>query len=101
MKSTIARAVANKYIYSPRGLLPLRYFFSNAYTTTAGEDLSSETVRERLTKLIKEENKKKPFSDEELSTKLGSEGITCARRTIAKYRATLNLGNAHQRKKFN
>lgn len=99
-ESTIARAVANKYIYSPRGLLPLRYFFSNAYLTSEGEDLSSETVREKLSKLIKGENKKKPLSDEELSGLLSSEGIPCARRTIAKYRAALNLGNAHQRKKL-
>ena len=47
-----------------------------------------------------EENKKKPLSDEELSNMLNSEGISCARRTIAKYRAALNLGNAHQRKKL-
>lgn len=99
-ESTIARAVANKYIYSPRGLLPLRYFFSNAYLTSQGEDLSSETVREKVSKLIKDENKKKPFSDEELSNMLRIQGISCARRTIAKYRSTLNLGNAHQRKKL-
>lgn len=99
-ESTVARAVANKYLYSPRGLFPLRYFFSNAYLTKKGEDLSSETVREKLALLIKEEDKKHPLSDEELSNKLESEGISCARRTVAKYRATLSLGNAHQRKKF-
>lgn len=99
-ESTIARAVANKYIYSPRGLLPLRYFFSNAYLSNEGEDISSETVREKVAKLIKEENKKKPLSDEKLSDLLHSQGIPCARRTIAKYRAALNLGNAHQRKKL-
>ncbi|MGZ3633142.1 MAG: RNA polymerase factor sigma-54 [Parachlamydiaceae bacterium] len=99
-ESTIARAVANKYVYSPRGLFPLRFFFSNAYLTSQGEDLSSKTVRDKLQALIKNENKQKPLSDEALSLLLQAQGITCARRTIAKYRASLNLGNAHQRKKF-
>lgn len=99
-ESTIARAVANKYLYSPRGLHPLRYFFSNAYFSDDGEDLSSETVRSKLAHLIREENKNKPLSDEELSIELQSQGIKCARRTIAKYRAAMNLGNAHQRKKL-
>lgn len=99
-ESTIARAVSNKYLHSPRGLFPLRYFFSNAYQTKQGEDLSSETVREKLLMLIKRENKSEPLSDEALSLMLAAQGISCARRTIAKYRAALNLGNAHQRKKF-
>lgn len=99
-ESTIARAVANKYLNSPRGLFPLRFFFSNAYLTKEGVDLSSETVREKLAALIKKENKSKPLSDEALSLLLQSQGITCARRTIAKYRAAMNLGNARQRKKY-
>lgn len=99
-ESTIARAVANKYLNSPRGLFPLRFFFTNGYLTSDGEDLSSKTVREKLQALIKNENKQKPLSDEALSLLLQSQGIACARRTVAKYRGALNLGNAHQRKKF-
>lgn len=99
-ESTIARAVANKYLHSPRGLFPLRFFFTNGYITSDGEDLSSKTVREKLLALIKDENKQKPLSDEALSLLLQAQGIACARRTVAKYRTALNLGNAHQRKKF-
>lgn len=99
-ESTIARAVANKYLHTPRGLFPLRFFFTNAYQSKEGEDLSSATVREKLQALIKSEDKQKPLSDEALSIMLQAQGISCARRTIAKYRRALEIGNAHQRKKF-
>lgn len=99
-ESTIARAVSNKYLDCPRGLLPLRMFFSNALETHSGEAISSTTVREMLQELIDKEEKKHPFSDEELSLRLKEKGITCARRTVAKYRLELKLGNAHQRKQF-
>lgn len=99
-ESTIARAVANKYINSPRGLILLRSFFTNAYTTNQGKDISSQTVREALQKIIEEENKKHPFSDETISKKLKEQGINCARRTVAKYRREFHIGNALQRKKY-
>lgn len=99
-ESTIARAVANKYINSPRGIFPLRSFFTNAYITNSGEDISSKTVKDGLEKLIQSENKKKPLSDDALSDALKQDGISCARRTISKYRAQLNIGNASQRKKY-
>lgn len=99
-ESTIARAVSNKYINCPRGVLPLRSFFTNAYVTHEGEDISSQTVRDVLLDIIKSENKCKPLSDEAIAVQIKAKGIDCARRTVAKYRAALNIGNAHQRKKF-
>ncbi len=99
-ESTIARAVSNKYIQSPRGIHPLRYFFSNAYVSEKGEQLSSKTVRDALLEIIKNEDKKHPYSDQALSFQLKLRGIDCARRTIAKYRAECNLGNAQQRRKY-
>lgn len=78
----------------------MRFFFTNAYQSSKGEDLSSATVRDKLQALITAEDKMKPLSDEALSTMLEAQGISCARRTIAKYRRTLEIGNAHQRKKF-
>lgn len=98
-ESTIARAVSGKYIDTPRGLFPLRYFFTNAYITSEG-DISSETVRNAIKAIIDGENKTKPLSDLKISSALESQGITCARRTIAKYRNELNLGNAQQRRSF-
>ena len=99
-ESTIARAVANKYLDSPRGLLPLRYFFSHSYTTAQGDGLSSKTVRDYLKKFIDEENKMKPLSDESISRLLNERGIPCARRTVAKYRAEMKILNAKQRKQY-
>ena len=99
-ESTIARAISNKYVQCPRGLLPLRSFFTNAYQTAEGEEISSQTVREALKEIIKNEDKRKPLSDHKLSIELKKRGIDCARRTIAKYRAELQILNAHQRKEF-
>lgn len=97
-ESTIARAVANKYVSCPRGIFSLRSFFSHAYVTEEGENISARTVKELLVKLIKEENPKKPLSDETLSSLIKSKGIPCARRTVAKYRQELGIGNTSQRK---
>ena len=99
-ESTIGRAVSNKYINTPRGLLLLRSFFTNAYVVEDGSDMSSQTVKNEVLEIIKNENKKKPLSDETISNMLEKKGIPCARRTVAKYRYTLNLGNAQQRKAF-
>lgn len=97
-ESTIARAVANKYLDTPYGIMPFRSFFSHAYTTEEGEDISSVTVQALLKELIVQEDKRKPLSDAALSSLLGKQGIVCARRTVAKYRTEMNIGNAKQRK---
>ena len=99
-ESTIARTVANKYIDSPRGLLPLRSFFTNAYVNEKGQELSSNTVRKVLEQIISEENKMRPLSDEAISNLISKKGIQCARRTVAKYRGALNIGNAQQRREY-
>lgn len=99
-ESTIARAVSQKYLDSPRGLIPLRSLFTNAYRTDMGEDISSKTVKDALRKLIDEENKTRPLSDEKLSQLLERRGIHCARRTVAKYRSQLQIGNTSQRKEY-
>lgn len=99
-ESTIARAVSNKYVNTPRGIFPLRYFFTYSYTTEEGEDISSKTVREMLERLIEGEDKMRPLSDEMLSRLMKEKGVNCARRTIAKYRNELNIGNTTQRRQW-
>lgn len=99
-ESTIARAVSNKYLGCQRGLIPLRSFFTNAYVTQEGEDISANTVRDALSTIIKSEDKRRPFSDEALSKLLSEKGIECARRTVAKYRQELCIGNASQRRLY-
>lgn len=99
-ESTIARTVSNKYLNSPRGIFPLRAFFTNGYVSKKGEDLSSTTVKQALLDLIAKEDKRHPLSDEKISSSLKQQGISCARRTVAKYRLALLIGNTQQRKKF-
>lgn len=99
-ESTIARAVANKYIDTPRGLLPLRSFFTNALATQHGEEISAKTVRDILQDIIRDEDTHHPLSDEAISAVMKEKGIKCARRTVAKYRNALNIGSAQQRRKF-
>lgn len=99
-ESTIARTVAHKYIDTPRGLIPLRAFFTSELIAESGESLSSETIREAITEMIEKESKLRPYSDQKISELLKEKGMLCARRTVAKYRELLNLGNAQQRKKF-
>ncbi len=99
-ESTIARAVSGKYINAPRGLMPLRSFFTNGLPNSQGKDISSRTVKEWIREIIAGEDKRKPLSDEEVSQFLHSKGITCARRTVAKYRGELTIPSTSQRRKW-
>lgn len=99
-ESTIARAVQNKYLYCPRGMMALRTFFNSTFVAQDGEALSSHSVKNILKNLIANEDKNHPYSDETLAKIIQGKGIPCARRTVAKFRAALGLGNQHQRRKF-
>ena len=99
-ESTIARTVSNKYVDCAKGLLPLRQFFTTKYTSEEGHDLSSSTVKQKILDLISQEDKHHPLSDEKMSKMLKNQGIVCARRTVAKYRLLLQIGNTQQRKRF-
>lgn len=99
-ESTIVRTVSNKYIFSPRGIHPIRTFFTGKYVSDEGEDLSATTVKEAILALIEKEDKSHPISDEKISVLLKEQGIPCARRTVAKYRSIFNIGNTQQRRKF-
>ncbi len=99
-ESTVARAVANKYLSCNRGIFPLRSFFTNEIETDKGTLLSSKTVKDLIEEMIQKEDKKNPLSDQAISNKIKAQGIHCARRTVAKYRLLLKIGSAQQRKKF-
>ncbi|MCS7053183.1 MAG: RNA polymerase factor sigma-54 [Ignavibacterium sp.] len=96
--STISRVVNGKYVQSPMGIHELKYFFSEGLTTDTGEEVSNKHIKERLKEIIDSEDKRKPYSDDELAEILQSEGIHVARRTIAKYREQLKLPIARLRK---
>lgn len=98
--ATVSRAVSEKYIQTPRGIFPLRMFFSGGTQTDSGEDLSWQAVQAKLEEVINEEDKSNPLNDDELVVKLREKGIEIARRTVAKYRKQLNIPPARQRKQF-
>ncbi len=97
--STVHRVVKDKYVQTPFGLYPFKYFFSTGYTKSDGQEISRRTVKRILKKLIEEENKNKPYSDNALSNLLKKEGVKVARRTIAKYRDELGILPARLRRR--
>ena len=99
-ESTITRAVSNKYISTPRGMLELRKFFTSKLISKTGEMISNQTAKDLLLQLISSEDKKHPYSDQALSGLLNKQGIPCARRTVAKYRKELKVETAHQRSRM-
>ena len=98
--ATVSRAVSEKWIQTPRGVYPLRRFFSGGTTSSDGEDMSWDAVKEKLKVIIAEEDKKNPLNDDEIVEKLAAQGLTLARRTVAKYRKILNIATARQRREF-
>lgn len=97
-ESTVSRAVNHKYLACPRGVFALRYFFTQAVAAEDGEGVSQSAVKAVIAQLVESENKHKPYSDDALSRLLKQQGIDIARRTVAKYRESLNIPNAHQRR---
>ncbi|MEM8873261.1 MAG: RNA polymerase factor sigma-54 [Planctomycetota bacterium] len=98
--ATVSRAVAEKHIQTPKGIFPLRRFFSGGTTTEDGQDMSWDAVKEKLKTIVNEEDKSDPLSDDQIVEKLNEQGIELARRTVAKYRKLLNLPTARQRKEY-
>ncbi len=98
--TTVSRAVAGKYILTPQGLMEMRAFFATGYQTEDGTEVSNAGVREAIQQLVAAENPAKPMSDEALMKALAGQGISVARRTIAKYREQLNILPSHLRKTF-
>ncbi|MHC4295390.1 MAG: RNA polymerase factor sigma-54 [Planctomycetota bacterium] len=98
--ATISRAVAGKYVQTPRGIFPLRMFFSGGTTTAEGRDVSWDAVKLKLKEIIDAEDKSAPMNDDELSAEMKSHGIDIARRTVAKYRKLMSIPPARKRKQY-
>lgn len=97
-ESTIARVTTGKYVETPRGIFELKYFFSSGLETDTGEDASSRSIKEIITKMIDAEDPAKPLSDQKIADMLKEKGINIARRTVAKYREQLKILPAKLRK---
>lgn len=98
--STISRVANSKSVQTEFGTFPLKFFFSESLTTESGEDVSSREIKATLKKVILEENKSKPLSDDKIVGVLKEKGYTLARRTVAKYREQLGIPVARMRKEL-
>jgi RNA polymerase sigma-54 factor len=99
-ESTISRVTTQKYMHTPRGIFELKYFFSSHVSTDSGGECSSTAIRALIKKLVAAENPRKPLSDNKIAQLLADQGIKVARRTIAKYRESMNVPPSNERKQL-
>ena len=97
-ESTVSRVVSNKWMTTPRGLVPMKFFFHSAIASSVGEDVSSLAVKNRIQALVEAEDSARPLSDARLSELLARDGIRIARRTVAKYREELRIPSSSLRR---
>ena len=97
-ESTVSRVVTNKYMHTPQGVFEMKYFFHSGISSSYGESVSSVTIKQRIRKIIENEDPRKPLSDSKIVSILQREGLVLARRTIAKYREELKIPTSNQRK---
>jgi len=98
--ATVSRAVAGKWVQTPRGVFPLRKFFTGGTQNDACEDVSWDAIKAAMREVVDGEDKKDPLSDDAIVKELKAKGIEIARRTVAKYRGQLNIPPARMRKQF-
>jgi len=97
-ESTVSRVVNNKYMHTPQGVFELKFFFHSGISSSYGDSVSSVTIKQRIRKIIENEDPRKPLSDSKIVSILQKEGLMLARRTIAKYREELKIPTSNQRK---
>ncbi len=97
--STVSRGVTGKYMATPYGLFELKHFFSGGYRTRTGTDVASTSIKQRLKEIVGDESLEKPWSDQKLAELLSDEGVTVARRTVAKYREELGIAPSWARRR--
>jgi len=98
-ESTISRVTSSKYMHTPHGIFELKYFFNSSINSVLGEAVASESVKDRIRQIVRDESSSKPFSDKEIVALLKKENVDIARRTVAKYREMLGILPSNKRKK--
>ncbi len=98
-ESTVSRVTNEKFVQTPRGVFPLKFFFSSGLSTTSGEDVSARGIKAQIQTLVNDEDTGKPLTDQAIVNVLKAEGIQIARRTVAKYRDQLGILSARMRKR--
>jgi RNA polymerase sigma-54 factor len=99
-ESTISRVTTNKYVHTPQGIFELKYFFNSGINRTDGDEIASESVKNKIKDLVGKEDQKRPHSDQKIVELLRDQGIDIARRTVAKYREQLGILSSSKRKQL-
>jgi RNA polymerase sigma-54 factor len=99
-ESTVSRVTNEKFVQTPRGVLPLKFFFSSGLATADGDDVSARGIKAQLEKLVQDEDPKHPLTDQAIVNILRESGVQIARRTVAKYRDQLGVLSARMRKRI-
>lgn len=99
-ETTVSRAIANKYIQTPHGLFEMKFFFTPGYHGEDGSEVSNKSIKDRIAKIVENELPRKPLSDQKIVEILKGEGITIARRTVAKYRDELGILPTNLRRQY-
>lgn len=99
-ESTISRITTNKYMHTPQGVFELKYFFHSGIDSMDGDSMSSLTVKDKIKKVVEDEDDKKPYTDQEIVELLRKEDIIIARRTITKYRKEMRIPPSSKRKRM-
>jgi RNA polymerase sigma-54 factor len=99
-ESTVSRVTRQKYVQTPRGVFPLKYFFSAGLDTVEGTEIAAKAVKIMIQEIVENEDPKKPLSDKKIVDRLEQRGLKIARRTVAKYREQMGILSARMRKQF-
>ncbi|MDZ4199591.1 MAG: RNA polymerase factor sigma-54 [Kiritimatiellia bacterium] len=97
-ETTVSRAIAQKYMQTPRGLFEMKYFFTPGYRAADGNTVSNKAIMEKIQQLVDAEDLSSPLSDQAIAARIRTEGFTVARRTVAKYREVLKIPPSHDRR---
>ncbi len=99
-ETTVSRAVSNKFMETPQGIFEMKYFFTSGVQTADGTGMSSTSIKDMVSEMLKGENPSQPLSDQEIVKMLSEKGVNIARRTVAKYRSELNILPSNLRKVY-
>jgi RNA polymerase sigma-54 factor len=98
-ESTISRVTTSKYVYTPQGVFDLKFFFNSGINLSLGDQIASESVKEKIRQIVQSENPENPLSDQEIAEMLRQQDILIARRTVAKYREMIGVLSSSKRKR--
>ena len=98
--STVSRAIKDKYIQTPQGIMEMKRFFSGGTVSDSGELVSQRAIKDKLREIVEQEDKQNPLSDDQLVDELKAAGLQIARRTVTKYRKALGIESSTRRREF-